>query len=100
MLTILPGEHGSTYGGNPLACKIAIAALEILRKEKLAENAESMGQRLRDGLQQVLPKDMVSTIRGKGLLNAIVVHQSCFFHGEIMMNGVLQNMMLGKYVFR
>ena len=78
MLTILPGEHGSTYGGNPLACKIAITSLEVLRKENLADNAEKMGQRLRDGLK-VLPKDMVSVIRGKGLLNAIVVHESYLY---------------------
>jgi len=74
MMTILPGEHGSTFGGNPLGCKIAITALEVLKNEKLAENAEKMGILLRKGLES-LPKNMVSLVRGKGLLNAIVVHQ-------------------------
>ena len=75
MLTICPGEHGSTFGGNPLGCKIAITALEVLKNEKLAENAEKMGHQLRKGLE-CLPKNMVSLIRGKGLLNAIVINQS------------------------
>ncbi|XP_013107431.2 ornithine aminotransferase, mitochondrial [Stomoxys calcitrans] len=73
MLTIKPGEHGSTYGGNPLGCKVAIAALEVLQEEKLAENAEKMGQLLRSELSK-LPKDVVSVVRGKGLLNAIVIN--------------------------
>jgi len=75
MLTIKPGEHGSTYGGNPLACKVAIAALSVLTEEKMAENAEAMGQLLRTGLAQ-LHSPYIDTIRGKGLLNAIVIkHQ-------------------------
>ncbi|KAH8370520.1 hypothetical protein KR093_003849 [Drosophila rubida] len=72
MLCIKPGEHGSTYGGNPLGCRVAIAALEVLQEEKLAENAYKMGQLLRDELSK-LPKDVVSVVRGKGLLNAIVI---------------------------
>lgn len=72
MLVIKPGEHGSTYGGNPLACKVAMTALEVLKEENLAENAEKMGQYLRSELEQ-LPKDIVQTVRGKGLLNAIVI---------------------------
>ncbi|KAK7111075.1 ornithine aminotransferase, mitochondrial-like [Littorina saxatilis] len=72
MLTILPGEHGSTYGGNPLACRVAIASLEVLLEEKLADNAERLGQLLRDELSK-LPKDIISVVRGKGLLNAIVI---------------------------
>lgn len=75
MLTIKPGEHGSTYGGNPLGAKVAIAALEVLLKENLAENAETLGQKLRDELNK-LPKDVVSTVRGRGLLNAIVINKS------------------------
>jgi ornithine--oxo-acid transaminase len=72
MLTIRPGEHGSTYGGNPLACRVGIASLEVLENEKMAENAEQMGQLLRKELQQI--KDpRIKTIRGKGLLNAIVI---------------------------
>ncbi|MEI6628019.1 MAG: ornithine--oxo-acid transaminase [Alphaproteobacteria bacterium] len=75
MLTIKPGEHGSTYGGNPLACAVAIASLKVLKEEKMAENAEEMGILLRDGLAK-LHSPLISTIRGKGLLNAIVIsHQ-------------------------
>lgn len=73
MLTIRPGEHGSTYGGNPLACKTAIKALEVLRDEKMVENAEAMGHILRDGLA-ALHSPHISLIRGKGLLNAIVIN--------------------------
>lgn len=72
MLTILPGQHGSTFGGNPLACRVAIAALQVLKDEKLADNAERMGRMLRSELSK-LPKDVVSVVRGKGLLNAIVI---------------------------
>ncbi|HJT73796.1 MAG TPA: ornithine--oxo-acid transaminase [Chitinophaga sp.] len=72
MLTIKPGEHGSTYGGNPLACKVAITALTVLKEEKMAENADAMGALLRQELA-ALESPFVSTIRGKGLLNAIVV---------------------------
>lgn len=77
MLCIKPGEHGSTYGGNPLGCKVAMAALEVLQEEKLAENADKMGQLLRSELSK-LPKDVVSIVRGKGLLNAIVINASKF----------------------
>lgn len=72
MLTIKPGEHGSTYGGNPLACRVAIAALEVLKEEKLAENAERLGKILRDELKKI-NSDRITAIRGKGLLNAIVI---------------------------
>ncbi|XP_010867153.1 ornithine aminotransferase, mitochondrial [Esox lucius] len=75
MLTIKPGEHGSTYGGNPLACRVAMASLEVLEEEKLAENAEKMGQLLRAELLK-LPKDIVPIVRGKGLLNAIVIKET------------------------
>ncbi|XP_070541596.1 ornithine aminotransferase, mitochondrial-like [Ptychodera flava] len=75
MLTIRPGEHGSTYGGNPLACKVAIAALEVLEEEKLAENAEKLGHILRDELGK-LDKSIVTTVRGKGMLNAIVIKET------------------------
>eukprot|EP00094_Tigriopus_californicus_P010397 TCALIF_10029-PA protein Name:"Similar to Oat Ornithine aminotransferase, mitochondrial (Drosophila melanogaster)" AED:0.36 eAED:0.36 QI:0/0/0/1/1/1/4/0/453 len=69
-----PGQHGSTYGGNPLACKVAMAALEVLVEEKLAQNAEKLGTILRSELE-TLPKDIVTTVRGKGLLNAIVINK-------------------------
>lgn len=72
MLTIRPGEHGSTYGGNPLACAVAMEALKVLEEEKLAENAERLGQILRRELS-TLPKDKVKIVRGKGLLNAVVI---------------------------
>lgn len=72
MLTIKPGEHGSTFGGNPLACKVAIAALEVLREEKLAQNAHQMGMLFRQELQN-LGSPFITTVRGKGLLNAIVI---------------------------
>ncbi|KAJ6645626.1 Ornithine aminotransferase, mitochondrial [Pseudolycoriella hygida] len=74
MLTIKPGEHGSTYGGNPLGCKVAMAALNVLTNENLAENAEKMGQKLRNELRQ-LPADVVSIVRGKGLLNVIGINK-------------------------
>lgn len=75
MLTIKPGEHGSTYGGNPLACKTAIAALTVLKDEKMAENALAMGTLLREGLKD-LSSNYISLIRGKGLLNAIVIQHT------------------------
>lgn len=72
MMNIKPGEHGSTYGGNPLACAVAITALTVLKEEKMAENAEHMGQILRAELDR-LQSPYITTIRGKGLLNAIVI---------------------------
>ncbi|KAK2866737.1 hypothetical protein Q7C36_002793 [Tachysurus vachellii] len=75
MLTIKPGEHGSTYGGNPLACRVGIAALQVMEEEKLAENAEKMGKILRAELNK-LPKEIVTVVRGKGLLNAIVIKET------------------------
>lgn len=74
MLTIRPGEHGSTYGGNPLACKVAIEALKVLEEENLAANAERLGKIVREELSK-LPRDIVKVVRGKGLLNAIVVDE-------------------------
>lgn len=73
MLTIKPGEHGSTYGGNPLACAVGITSLQVLRDEKMIENAEIMGQLLRDELKK-LNSPFISIVRGKGLLNAIVIN--------------------------
>jgi len=73
MMTIHPGEHGSTYGGNPLACKVAIAALQVLKDEKMAENAEVMGKLLRSELNAISSRHILQ-VRGKGLLNAIVIH--------------------------
>nr|MCU0386964.1 ornithine--oxo-acid transaminase [Flavihumibacter sp.] len=75
MNNIHPGEHGSTYGGNPLACKVAMAALQVLEEEKLADRAEEMGLLLRKELAK-LDSPYIGTIRGKGLLNAIVIKHS------------------------
>ena len=75
MLNIHPGEHGSTYGGNPLACAVAITSLQVLQNEKMADNAEVMGQLLREGLQKI-QSPFIKTIRGKGLLNAIVIEHA------------------------
>jgi ornithine--oxo-acid transaminase len=72
MMTIKPGEHGSTYGGNPLACKVAMTALQVLKDENMADNAEAMGKLLRTELGK-LKSPHISIIRGKGLLNAIVI---------------------------
>jgi ornithine--oxo-acid transaminase len=75
MLTIKPGEHGSTYGGNPLACKVAIEALEVLKREDLAEKAADLGDYFRNGIRD-LHSPYIKLIRGKGLLNAIVISHS------------------------
>ncbi len=93
MLNLKPGEHGSTYGGNPLACKVAMEALQVLKDEDMAYNAEEMGRLLRKELQK-LQSPVLKEIRGKGLLNAIVVHHAdpnaawklCL---ELMKNGLL-----------
>lgn len=72
MLTIKPGEHGSTFGGNPMAAKIAMAALEVVKEENLAERAEYLGKIFRKEMESI-DSDMVHIVRGKGLLNAIVI---------------------------
>ena len=72
MLCIKPVEHGSTYGGNPIAARVSIAALEVVRDEKLAENAEKLGQVFRDRISKI-HSDMIELVRGKGLLNAVVI---------------------------
>tara|TARA_B100001094_G_scaffold79529_2_gene75791 strand:+ start:517 stop:1725 length:1209 start_codon:yes stop_codon:yes gene_type:complete len=77
MLTIKPGEHGSTFGGNPLACQVAIAALKVVEREKLAENAEAMGEVFRTRLIEFSNNHKIVTkVRGKGLLNAIVINDN------------------------
>ena len=73
MLTLKPGEHGSTYGGNPLACAVAMVSLQVLKEERMEANAEAMGKLLRDGLEK-LSSPFISIIRGKGLLNAIIIN--------------------------
>lgn len=72
MLTIKPGEHGSTYGGNPIAAKVAIAAMEVIREENLAANAERLGKIFRKKLKSI-DSELIEIVRGKGLLNAVVI---------------------------
>jgi len=72
MLCIKPGEHGSTYGGNPIACAVAVAALKVVRDERLAERADEMGQYFRNELKKI-KHPMLKLVRGKGLLNAIII---------------------------
>jgi len=72
MMTIEPGQHGSTFGGFPLACKVAMAALEVVKEERLAEKAEKLGEIFRDAMRAI-KSPLISQIRGKGLLNAIVI---------------------------
>ena len=77
MLTIGPGEHGSTFGGNPLACAVAMEALAVVKDEHLAENAERLGKIFRQRMQKLVDSsDLVTLVRGKGLLNAIVINDS------------------------
>ncbi len=72
MLCIKPGEHGSTFGGNPIAARVAVAALEVVKEEKLAERAERLGQIFREELKKI-DSDMIELVRGKGLLNAVII---------------------------
>lgn len=77
MEVIKPGQHGSTYGGNPLACKVAIAALEVVKDEKLAQNARKLGKIFRDEMQKLVDEtDLFVKIRGRGLLNAVIINDS------------------------
>ena len=105
MLTIKPGEHGSTYGGNPLGCKVAIAALEVVKEEKLAQNAAYLGKVFRERIHQNLVEqsDLVNLVRGKGLLNAIVINDSEDSHTawdiclKLAENGLLAKPTTWKY---
>ena len=77
MLCIQPGEHGSTFGGNPLACKVAQAALEVVLDEKLAENAMVLGKQFRSAMNDLITEtDLITLVRGRGLLNAIVINDT------------------------
>ena len=77
MLTIKPGEHGSTFGGNPLACAIAMEALKVIDEEGLAENAMRLGEIFRKRMSEMIEKtDLVTLVRGRGLLNAIVINDT------------------------
>lgn len=77
MLVIKPGQHGSTFGGNPVAAKVAIAALEVIRDEKLAQNARRLGELFRSEINKIIEKtDLIKKVRGKGLLNAILINDT------------------------
>ncbi|HFX17951.1 MAG TPA: aminotransferase class III-fold pyridoxal phosphate-dependent enzyme, partial [Flavobacteriales bacterium] len=77
MLSIKPGQHGSTFGGNPVAANVAIAALTVVKEEKLAENADAMGKIFREEMQKVVDNSkFVKQVRGKGLLNAVVINDT------------------------
>lgn len=95
MLTIKPGEHGSTYGGNPLGCKVAIAALEVLKEEKMAEKSEELGEYLREKLRG-LNNPLIELVRGRGLMNAIVIkHENKEAAWDICVK-MMENGMLAK----
>lgn len=95
MLTIKPGEHGSTYGGNPLACKVATVALEVLREEDMAGNAEKMGALLRNELRD-LSSPYIKEVRGRGLLNAITIEHADDEAAWKLCNKLMENGLLAK----
>jgi ornithine--oxo-acid transaminase len=77
MLCIQPGEHGSTFGGNPLACRVAMAALQVVLDEDLAGNARILGERFRSAMNDLAEEsDLLLSVRGKGLLNAVVINDT------------------------
>jgi ornithine--oxo-acid transaminase len=84
MLTLRPGQHGSTYGGNPLACRVATAALEVIRDEKLAENALVRGEQLRRGLKRLVDSHTcVALVRGRGLLVSMTIDEPKGSYGDL-----------------
>jgi ornithine--oxo-acid transaminase len=96
MLCIQPGQHGSTYGGNPLACKVGIAALTVLKEENLSENSERLGKILLNELKKIKTEnpELIKTVRGKGLFCAMVINEQngkTAWHAciELMNNGLL-----------
>jgi ornithine--oxo-acid transaminase len=77
MMVIKPGQHGSTFGGNPVAAKVAVAALEVVREEELAAKARKLGELFRSEMQRIINNtDLVVKVRGRGLLNAIIVNDT------------------------
>lgn len=96
MLVIEPGTHGSTFGGNPLGSKVAIEALNVLEEENIAENAFKMGEIFREELQKKLNKDIVSDVRGKGLLNAIVINRNIVDAWDVCLK-MKENGLLAKH---
>lgn len=109
MLQIQPGEHGSTYGGNPLACRVAMAALQVLQEERLSENAVRRGEQLRAGLHQLMGSGAVCEVRGRGLFNALVMDEPAEGYGydegitwelclALMRNGLLAKSTHGNII--
>lgn len=97
MLTLQPGEHGSTFGGNPLACAVTLAALEVMEKEHLAENATAMGAIFRTEMEQLRQQySAIMTVRGKGLLNAIVLDPSSTITADDVCLQLKENGLLAK----
>jgi ornithine--oxo-acid transaminase len=77
MNVIKPGQHGSTFGGNPIACAVAVAALDVVADEKLSERAEQLGQLFRAEIEKIIEKNsLITKVRGKGLLNAILINDT------------------------
>ncbi len=95
ILGIKPGEHGSTYGGNPLACAVAMEALQVLKDEHLAENAERMGQLFRQGLR-AMSYPWIAQVRGKGLLNAVEIDHDAGVHAWDVCLSLKENGLLAK----
>ncbi|KAK4882947.1 hypothetical protein RN001_006266 [Aquatica leii] len=95
MLCMKPGEHGSTYGGNPLACKVATASLKVTIEEQLAENAQRLGDFLKKELEK-LPKSIVKEVRGKGLMYAIVINEDLDFTANDICIKLRDNGLLAK----
>lgn len=83
MLTIRPGQHGSTYGGNPLGCSVAMAALQVLEEENLCQNSKDRGEQLRAGLNSLVGSTSIQTVRGRGLLNAVVIDEPKGSYSEL-----------------
>jgi ornithine--oxo-acid transaminase len=105
MMTINPGEHGSTFGGNPLASAILMAAVKVIQDEDLVENSAKMGQRLLKNLSQLKHLPIVKEIRGKGLLNAIEFHPQANrkigqeFCYDLIGNGILVSKLFYFFYF-
>ena len=95
MLNIKPGEHGSTYGGNPLACKVAMAALQVIKDESLEYNAFYLGKYFRQELSKI-KSPLIKEIRGKGLLNAIVLNTKSETAGWDLCMKFMENGLLAK----